>query len=112
MESGKDLAGNNLNRAIEFCAGAVVTPEARPIEPQLGKFRKKVAAGAEFFLTQIVDDLNNFRDFRQYTCGLKVRTLAGIGLLASAGIARHMNKNAPGIFVSDELIDELAGVEI
>ena len=36
MESGKDLGENDLDGIIEFCAGAIVTPEARPIEPQLG----------------------------------------------------------------------------
>ena len=35
MESGKDLGGNDLDGAVEFCAGAIVTPEARPIEAQV-----------------------------------------------------------------------------
>ena len=53
MESGKDLGGNDLDGAVEFCAGAIVTPEARPIEPQLVKFEKNVESGAEFFQTGI-----------------------------------------------------------
>ena len=40
METGKDLGGNDLDGAVEFCAGAIVTPEAHPIEPQLSKFKK------------------------------------------------------------------------
>ncbi len=54
MESGKDLGGNELDGAVEFCAGAIVTPEAHPIEPQLIKFEKKVEAGAEFLQTQAI----------------------------------------------------------
>jgi methylenetetrahydrofolate reductase (NADPH) len=46
MESGKDLGGNDLDGAVKFCAGAIVTPEANPIEPQLIKFEKKIEAGA------------------------------------------------------------------
>jgi len=38
MESGQDAGGNSLDGPVEFCAGAIVTPEARPIEPQLIKF--------------------------------------------------------------------------
>jgi 5,10-methylenetetrahydrofolate reductase len=57
MESGKDLRGNDLDGAVEFCAGAIVTPEQRPIEPQLMKFEKKVESGAEFFQTQAIYDL-------------------------------------------------------
>ena len=54
LESGKDLAGNDLNGSVEFCLGACVTPGQQPIEPQLIKFEKKVAAGAQFFQTQAV----------------------------------------------------------
>jgi len=112
MESGKDLGGNDLNGAVDFCAGAIVTPEARPIEPQLIKFEKKIAAGAEFFQTQAVYDLDNLRRFMQFARRFNnVKILAGIVLLAAAGMARYMNKNVPGIFVPEELIDELASAE-
>ncbi len=108
MESGKDLGGNDLDGAVEFCAGAIVTPEARPIEPQLIKFEKKVESGAEFFQTQAVYDLDNFAEFMQYARKFPVKILAGIVLLVSARMARYMNENVPGIFVPQYLIDELA----
>ena len=108
MESGKDLGGNDLDGAVEFCAGAIVTPEARPIEPQLIKFEKKVESGAEFFQTQAVYDLDNFARFMQYARQFPVKILAGIVLLVSARMAKYMNENVPGIFVPQHLIDELA----
>jgi len=112
MKSGKDLGGNDLDGVVEFCAGAIVTPEARPIEPQLIKFEKKIAAGAEFFQTQAVYDLDNLRRFMEFARRYEnVKILAGIVLLASAGMARYMDKNVPGIFVPQDLIDELAGAE-
>ena len=111
LESGKDLGGNDLNGAVKFCAGAVVTPEAHPIEPQMHKFKKKVAAGAEFFQTQAVYDLNNFRNFMQHARQSNVKIFAGIVLLVSAKMAQYMNANVPGIFVPQDLIDELAGAE-
>ncbi len=111
MESGKDLGGNDLDGAVEFCAGAVVTPEADPIEPQLLKFKKKVAAGAEFFQTQAVYDIDNFKKFMEYARQLNTKILAGIVVLTSARMARFMNENVPGIFVPQALIDEMAGAE-
>ena len=110
MESGKDLGGNDLDGAIEFCAGAIVTPEANPIEPQLFKFEKKVEAGAEFFQTQAIYDLNNFAKFMQYARQFPVKILAGIVLLSSAKMAKYLTENVPGIFVPQNLIDELASV--
>jgi methylenetetrahydrofolate reductase (NADPH) len=108
MESGKDLGGNDLDGAVEFCAGAIVTPEANPIEPQLIKFEKKVEAGAEFFQTQAIYDLDKFAKFMEYARQFPVKILAGIILLVSARMAKYMTENVPGVFVPQNLIDELA----
>ena len=108
LESGKDLGGNELDGAVEFCAGAIVTPEAQPNEPQLIKFEKKVEAGAEFFQTQAIYDLDNFVNFMQYARKFPVKILAGIVLLTSAKMAKYMTENVPGIFVPQDLINEMA----
>ncbi len=111
MEQGKDLGGNDLNAPVKFCCGAIVTPEADPIEPQLLKYEKKIRAGAEFIQTQAIYDIDNFKKFMAYARKVNKDTkiLAGIVLLASAGMARYMNSNVPGIRVPKELIDEMAG---
>lgn len=111
MESGKDLGGNELDGSVEFCAGAIVTPEAKPLEPQLIKFEKKVDAGAEFIQTQAIYDLNNFSKFMKYARQFNVKILAGIVLLVSARMAKYMTENVPGIFVPQELIDEMASAQ-
>lgn len=108
LEKGKDLGGNDLDGTVSFCAGAIVTPEANPLEPQLIKFEKKIEAGAEFIQTQAVYDLDKFRDFMSYARQFPVKILAGIILLTSAPMARYMNKNVPGVRVPQELIDEMA----
>lgn len=110
LTEGRDLGGNELKGAVEFCAGAIVTPEAQPIEPQLAKFQKKVEAGAEFFQTQAIYDLDNFARFMETARRLNARILAGIVLLSSARMATYMTKNVPGIFVPQPLIDEMASV--
>ncbi|OHD66093.1 MAG: 5,10-methylenetetrahydrofolate reductase [Spirochaetes bacterium RBG_13_51_14] len=109
LESGKDMGGNDLDGGVAFCAGAIVTPEADPPGPQMIKFEKKIDAGAEFFQTQAIYDLDNFRRFMDHARKFKVKVLAGIVLLTSAPMAKFMNKNVPGIVVPQPLIDELAG---
>jgi methylenetetrahydrofolate reductase (NADPH) len=111
LESGTDMGGNELKVAPRFCIGATVHPEADFIEPQLVKFDKKVAAGAQFFQTQGIFDLASLRRFMQYASQFDVKILAGIIVLSSAGMARYMNNNVPGIIVSQTIIDELAAVE-
>jgi methylenetetrahydrofolate reductase (NADPH) len=110
LMEGRDLGDNELDGAVEFCAGAIVTPEAQPIEPQLIKFEKKVEAGAEFFQTQAIYDLENFSKFMDYARPFKTKILAGIVLLSSARMAKFMTDNLPGVFVPQELIDELSSV--
>ncbi|MBT3311119.1 MAG: 5,10-methylenetetrahydrofolate reductase [Desulfobacterales bacterium] len=108
MEKGKDLGGNDLDGGVSFCTGAIVTPEADPLEPQLIKFEKKIEAGAEFIQTQAVYDLEKLKSFMDYAKQFPVKILAGIILLTSAPMARFMNKNIAGVNVPKSLVDEMA----
>ena len=108
LEKGKDLSGNDLDGGVRFCAGAIVTPEANPLEPQLIKFEKKIEAGAEFIQTQAVYDFDKFSSFMDYARQFRVKILVGIILLTSAPMARFMNKNIAGVNVPQPLIDEMA----
>lgn len=102
LEDGTELKGNTC-----FYQGAVVTPEANPLEPQLMKFEKKVLAGANFFQTQAIYDLEKFGKFMEYARQFDVKILAGILLLKSAGMANYLNKFVPGIQVTDSIMNEL-----
>ncbi len=108
MEKGKDLGGSDLDGGVSFCAGAIVTPGADPLEPQLIKFEKKIEAGAEFIQTQAVYDLDKLKNFMEYAGQFPAKILAGIILLTSAPMARFMNKNIAGVNVPQYLIDEMA----
>jgi methylenetetrahydrofolate reductase (NADPH) len=111
MEEGNDLGGNEMNAPVKFFKGAIVTPEAVPLEPQLIKFEKKVEAGAKWFQTQAIYDMDNFAKFMKTARQYPVKLQAGLVLLVSAGMAKYMNKNVPGVFVPDELIEEMASAE-
>lgn len=108
LESGMDMKGNKLEGAFpKFCLGAVVNPGADPLEPQIMKMEKKIAAGAEFFQTQAVYDIKTFENFLASIKHIKVPVMAGIVLLKSAGMARYMNKNVAGVCVPDNLVKEM-----
>ncbi|MDI6743923.1 MAG: methylenetetrahydrofolate reductase [Thermodesulfovibrionales bacterium] len=107
LNNGKDMSGNELKGSTGFFQGAVVTPEANPIEPQLIKFEKKVRAGAKFFQTQAIYDIEKFKEFMKHARKFPVKILAGFVVLKSAGMANFLNNNVPGIRVPQVLIDEL-----
>ncbi|MFH1541007.1 MAG: methylenetetrahydrofolate reductase [Elusimicrobiota bacterium] len=110
LEEGVDLAGNKLEgEPPKFSIGAVVSPCSDPIEPQLIKMEKKVKAGAEFFQTQAVYEVEKFIKFMEKVRrgGFEVPVMAGIVVLKSVGMAKYMNENVAGVYVPDNLIEEL-----
>lgn len=110
LMEGYDLAGNKLDGdPPSFCIGAVVSPEAEPLDPQLFKMEKKILAGAEFFQTQLVfnpEKFINFMEIVRKNFG-KIPVLAGITILKSVGMAKYMNENVAGVYVPEHLIEEL-----
>ncbi len=111
LQQGKDLAMKELKGSPRFFLGAVVTPGADPLEPQLIKMEKKVKAGAQFFQTQAIYEPERFEQFMQAVNHLKVPVLVGIILLRSAAMARFMNKNVAGVHVPESLIEEMDQAE-
>lgn len=107
LNSGVDSVGLELQGKTDFYLGACVTPEYAPIEVQLLKMQKKINAGAKFFQTQAVYDIEHMRKFRELTKDMDCKILAGIVPLKSPGMAKFMTANVPGIFVPDDQIERL-----
>ena len=109
-ESGCDCGGNELTGgAPKFYKGASVTPVYEPLFLQLNKLRQKVEAGAMYVQTQGIFDLDTFKRFLEQVdnMGIKTHIMAGIIPLKSAGMAKYMNENVPGIDVPQDMIDRL-----
>lgn len=106
-----DCGGNELaGGAPHFYKGASVTPVYEPVYLQINKLRQKVEAGAMYIQTQGIFDLEVFKRFLDMvdSVGIKTHIMAGIIPLKSAGMARYMNENVPGIAVPQDMIDRLA----
>jgi 5,10-methylenetetrahydrofolate reductase len=110
LNEGFDMRGNQLKGAPDFYPGAVVNPGAdteAALEMQIIRMEKKIEAGARFFQTQGIFDLDLFERFMKRIEGFKTPVLGGVILLKSAGMARFMNKNVAGVFVPEPLIKEM-----
>jgi methylenetetrahydrofolate reductase (NADPH) len=110
LNTGFDMAGKELKGATDFLCGAVVNPGAdteAALDLQIMKMEKKIEAGARFFQTQAIYDLDLFEKFMKRVKGYPTKVLGGVILLKSAGMARFMNKNVAGVHVPDHLIKEM-----
>ena len=114
LNEGYDMVGNELQEKPKLFPGAVVNPGAdteASFELQLIKMEKKINAGAKFFQTQAVYDVDSFAKFMRRVEGFRVPVLAGVIPLKSVGMARFMNQNVAGVFVPETLIKKMADAE-
>ncbi len=108
--AGTDCGGNPLaGGAPQLFKGAAVTPVYEPRALQINKLRQKVEAGARYIQTQGVFDLAQLEGFLEDVekANIRIPVMAGIIPLKSAGMARFMNENVPGIAVPEEMLTRL-----
>ena len=112
MGAGRFQNGDNIvGGPMPMLVGAAANPFADPFDFRPYRLAKKVAAGANFIQTQLIYDMNRFREYmkRVVDMGLheKVAILAGVGPLKSSGAARYMRDKVPGMMVDDYYVDEM-----
>jgi methylenetetrahydrofolate reductase (NADH) len=113
-DEGKFLGGEELKGKPNLFIGAAENPFGDPFEIRAMRLGKKVKAGCDFIQTQGIYNIEKFAKWmemvRERGLHEKCAILAGVIPLKSAGMARHMKKNVPGMDVPDSLIDRLKGV--
>jgi methylenetetrahydrofolate reductase (NADPH) len=101
----KSLTDGKLN----LFAGAAVDPQSGSWSGLQRRFDRKLAAGAQFFQSQLITDFDRLAKFMdQIAVGCHKPVLAGIFLLKSAKNAEFINRNVPGVQIPPEIIDRLA----
>ena len=115
---------DKLNRGIDFnekpltddpldlFPGAAVDPQCGSWSGLQRRFERKVAAGAQFFQSQLITDFDRLDKFmHQIAANSDKPILAGIFLLKSAKNAQFINKNVPGVEIPESIIKRLAEAE-
>ena len=110
LTRGGDLSGHALNEAPNFCVGVSVNINLEPNSNQLSQLEDKIAAGAQFILTQPVYDSAMLEGFLDATRRLGVPVIVGHMMLKSPSMARFINSNLPGVTVPEKIIKELERV--
>ena len=97
--------------APAFFIGAAENPFADPFQYRAARLAKKIHAGADFIQTQIIYNVNKFKEWMKMVTdmGLHEKTyiLAGVAPLKSKGMAKHMKYNVPGMEVPDEIMERM-----
>jgi methylenetetrahydrofolate reductase (NADPH) len=110
MNNGIDWNDKPLTDGVtDLFAGAAVDPQCPSWSGLQSRFEKKLAAGAQFFQSQLITDFELLDKFmNQIATGCNKPILAGIFLFKSAKNAEFIKKNVPGVHIPQETIDRLA----
>jgi methylenetetrahydrofolate reductase (NADPH) len=109
LNAGCDFNDKPLtDGATEFFVGAAIDPQCGSWSGLQRRFERKLAAGAEFFQSQLISDFDRLEKFMtQLAVGCNKPVLAGIFLLKSAKNAQFINRCVPGVQIPDHIIDRL-----
>ncbi len=111
-DEGVFPSGQKLEGSPKFFIGCAVNPFADPFEIRVPRLKMKVDAGADFVQTQCIYNMEKFRTYLDLAKkeGLheKVKILAGVTPLKSAGMAKFMKKMVAGMDIPDDVIKRIA----
>lgn len=115
---GKLNRGNDWNEVAlpdgptNLFVGAAIDPQSPSWSGLKSRFHRKVAAGAQFFQSQLISDFDRLEKFMaEIAADAKKPVLAGIFLIKSAKNARFLNRCVPGVTIPDAIIDRLEQAE-
>ena len=108
LNHGVDIGGKSIGAPTPICPGAGADPNAIDMERELRRLREKVAAGAEYIITQPVFDTAALLKFMEQIADLHIPVIAGIWPLASYRNAEFMKHEVPGVTVPDVIMERMA----
>src|SRR5512141_2960075 len=104
MDAGKFQNGEEIKPAPKFFVGGVENPFAPPYEFRPYRLKKKIEAGEQFIQTQMIFNIERFKEFMKVVVDLGLHEqayiLAGVGPLKSPSMARYMRDSVAGMEVS------------
>ena len=109
LQTGKDMAGIELNGSPQFFAGSTVDAGDKGKSPELilEEMNQKIEAGSEFFVTPPLFDLSAIQPFLKRVDLGKVKIIPTVLLLKSMGMARYIQRNVDNVYIPDSLITRI-----
>ncbi len=107
LNRGRDMAGNPIGDPTSFLIGVGVNPAAVSLVEEVRRLRRKIAAGAEYVLTQPVFDASRLNDLLDQTEDVSVPILVGILPLTSHRNAEFYHNEVPGMSIPDKVRERM-----
>lgn len=108
LNEGFSHAGKSINARTGFVVGCTFNPNAKNLDTQVERLERKVAAGAQFAMTQPVFDVDLVRVVYERTAHLQIPIFVGVWPLLSAKQADFLHHEVPGILIPDVVRQRMA----
>ena len=108
LNRGEDFHGRAIDAPTSFFIGVAVNPSADDIDLELERFERKLEAGAQFAMTQVLFDLAYLDSFLAHFGGRSpIPLLVGIWPMPSHQLAVRVHNEVPGMLVPDPVQERL-----
>jgi homocysteine S-methyltransferase len=107
LNRGLDIGGNPIGAGTGFVIGVGANPGLTDLDEEIRRFEFKVAAGAEYAVTQPVFDIRLLENFLRRIEHCRIPVVAGIWPLVSVRNAEFM-KNELRVSVPDSILERMA----
>jgi methionine synthase / methylenetetrahydrofolate reductase(NADPH) len=107
LNEGKDWAEKDIGKPTQFYIGASANPTASSWEREFKLLKRKVEAGASFFMTQAIFDPDALHTFFERVKGLKLPFIVGIMPLQNYRHAEFLHRELPGIEIPEDIRERM-----
>jgi len=111
LNEGIAFSGKPLKQKAKFVVGAAFNPNVKHLDKAVQRLERKIAAGADYIMTQPVYDPELIERIAELTKHLSIPIFLGIFPLASGRNAEYLHNEVPGIQLSDSVRARMSGLE-
>src|SRR5438067_1002389 len=111
LNEGFNYIGKSIKNSTQFVIGCTFNPNARNLDAQVSRLERKIAAGAQYVMTQPVFDSNLVVEMHKRTEHLGVPIFTGVWPLLNGRQAEFLHNEVPGIVIPENVRAQMAGLE-
>jgi len=111
MNEGVNYTGKSIRITARFIIGCTFNPNAKNLDAQVSRLERKVAAGAQYVMTQPVFEPALVEEMRRRTKHLAVPIFVGVWPLLTGRQAEFLHNEVPGIVIPERVRAKMAGKE-
>ncbi len=109
MNEGFNHIGKDLRRTTRFVIGCTFNPNAKNLDAQISRLERKLAAGAQYVMTQPVFDASLVAAMAKRTSSYGVPIFLGVWPLMNGRQADFLHNEVPGIVIPEAIRSHMAG---